>query len=218
MNDRLDRYLTGDGAWLQPLAAIPPGPQRRALFLDRDGVLVDEVGYLHRPEDLRPIPGVSEALRALHAAGWLLVIATNQSGIGRGLFGWADFAAVQTLLLEALGAPIAMVLACPFHPEGLPPYRHADHPWRKPRPGMLLEAARRLPIDLARSWIVGDQARDMAAGRAAGLAGGIHLLTGHGRAERPAARRLAAGAFRILEGESLRDLPHLLEAVGPPAG
>ena len=122
-----------------------------------------------------------------------MVLITNQAGIGRGYYGWAEFQAVQeriTADLAARGATFDMVLACPFPAAGQPPYRHPAHPCRKPRPGMILRAAEALGLDLAGSWIVGDRATDLEAGRAAGLAGGVHVLTGHGAGERGAADTL----------------------------
>ena len=108
-----------------------------------------------------------------------------------------------------------MVLACPFHAAGQPPYRHLDHPFRKPRPGMILRAAEMLGLDLAGSWVVGDRAIDLEAGRAAGLAGGVHVLTGHGAAERGAALELATGEFRTLGAESIAEVPALLPLFAP---
>ncbi len=186
---------------------------RPALFLDRDGVLVAEVGYLHRPEDVRLVPGAAALIVAANRAGLATVLVTNQAGIGRGTYGWAEFQATQERIsadLAAAGAALDMVLACPFHPEAEPPYRHPDHPCRKPRPGMIQRAAERLGLGLSGSWIVGDRAIDMAAGRAAGLAGGAQVLTGHGAAERDAALEVATGRFRVLGAESVAEVPALL--------
>jgi D-glycero-D-manno-heptose 1,7-bisphosphate phosphatase len=134
------------------------------------------------------------------------VVVTNQSGIGRGLYGWAEFAATQERILaelRAAGARPDLVLACPYHPEGKPPYRHPDHSDRKPRPGMLLRAAEKLALDLGRSWIVGDRAVDMEAGRAAGLAGGLHVLTGHGSVDRATVGDIARDGYEVLLAESI---------------
>ena len=209
----MDPWPLIDGIWLAaPGALSPPAPTAGgpALFLDRDGLLVEEVGYLHRPADVRLQPGVAPLLRRAAAAGWARVVVTNQSGIGRGLYGWAEFAATQVqieALLAAEGAALDLVAACPFHPQARPPWRAAEHPCRKPRPGMLLLAAERLGLDLARSWILGDQASDMAAGRAAGLAGGGHLATGHGLAERGKALREARPGYRVLPFATLLEVP-----------
>ncbi len=215
-------FLDNDGLWCQLLrperAASYRG--RPALFLDRDGVLVEEVGYLHRPEDVRLIPGAAALIAAANRAGLPAVLVTNQAGIGRGTYGWAEFQATQARIsadLAAGDAALDMVLACPFHAEGQPPYRHPAHPCRKPRPGMILRAAERLGLDLAGSWIVGDRALDLEAGRAAGLAGGAHVLTGHGAAERDAALDVASGRFRVLSAESVAEVPALLPLFAPGA-
>ncbi len=213
-------FLDNDGLWCQMLrpdqAASYRG--RPALFLDRDGVLVAEVGYLHRPEDVRLIPGAAALIVAANRAGLPVVVVTNQAGIGRGTYGWAEFQATQARIsadLAAEGAALDMVLACPFHAEAEPPYRHPAHPGRKPRPGMILRAAERLGLDLAGSWIVGDRAIDLEAGRAAGLAGGVQVLIGHGAAERDAARQVAIGRFQVLGAKSVAEVPALLPLLAP---
>ena len=202
-------YLESDGIWCRmerPAGAggASGGP---ALFLDRDGVVVEEVHFLHRPEDIRLVPGAAAVMAEARRQGIPVVLTTNQSGIARGLFGWEAFAATQSrleTLLAAEQAAFDMVLACPFHPDGDPPYR-AEHPCRKPQPGMLLRAAERLGIDLAKSWVVGDRARDLEAGRAAGCAGGLHVLTGYGAAEREDATRLETPAFDLRLGKTVAD-------------
>lgn len=206
--DRWQDFLTADGIWLQILrphgASSGPG-LRPALFLDRDGVIVEEVGHLARPEDIRLAPGAATMIARANGLGVPVVVVTNQSGVGRGFFGWDDFVAVQAeivALLSLADAALDAVFACPHHPDALPRWRHPNHPARKPNSGMLLAAAERLAIDLPRSWIVGDRASDMAAGLGAGLAGGV-LVSRSGDAnphERTAAVSLAAGAsrFRVL--------------------
>ncbi len=213
-------FVGTDGIWCQlprpDKAASYRG--RPALFLDRDGVLVVEVGYLHRPEDVRLIPGAAALIAAANRAGLAVVLVTNQAGIGRGTYGWAEFQATQERVsadLAAAGAALDMVLACPFHAEAEPPYRHPAHPCRKPRPGMILRAAERLGLDLAGSWMVGDRAIDLEAGRAAGLAGGVQVLTGHGAAERDAALEVATGRFRVVGAESVAEVPALLPLLAP---
>jgi len=214
--------IEDDGIWCQSLRPAQAASLRGrpALFLDRDGVLVAEVGYLHRPEEVRLIPGAAALTAAANRAGLAAVLVTNQAGIGRGIYGWAEFEATQERIsaeLAAAGAGLDMVIACPFHAEAEPPYRHPAHPCRKPRPGMIRRAAERLGLDLAGSWIVGDRATDLEAGRAAGLAGGVHVLTGHGAAERDAAREVATGAFRVLGAGSAAEVPALLPLLAPPA-
>ncbi len=202
-------YLESDGIWCRmhrPAGAVG-ATGRPALFLDRDGVVVEEVHFLHRPEDVRLVPGAAEVMAEARRQGIPVILTTNQSGIARGLFGWGEFAATQSrleTLLAAEWAAFDMVLACPFHPDGNPPYR-AEHPCRKPQPGMLLRAAERLGIDLAKSWAVGDRARDLEAARAAGCAGGLHVLTGYGAAEREDATRLETPAFDLRLGETVAD-------------
>lgn len=146
--------------------------KRRALFLDRDGVINEDRGFVHRVEQCQFIDGIFAMAAAFAARGFAVVVATNQSGIGRGLFTEADFAALMAWMREEFarrGVAIAAVYHCPDHPTaGIGPYRR-DTPWRKPGPGMLLQAAADLGLDLARSWTVGDKARDVEAGRAAGI-------------------------------------------------
>ena len=202
-------HLEPDGIWCQDLRTDRSGSLsgRPALFLDRDGVVTQEVHFLHRPDDLALSPGAAGAIARANGLGCPVVLVTNQSGIARGLFAWEAFAATQERLVRVLadeGARLDMVLACPFHPDGLPPYR-GEHACRKPGPGMLLQAGERLGLTLGGSWVVGDRARDLEAGRAAGLAGGLHVLTGHGAAERPAAAALGTPGFEVRLGESIAD-------------
>ena len=206
-----------DGIWQElpdPAAQHPiAGKARAALFLDRDGVLNEEIGYLADPDDLQLIPGSAAVVAEANRRGIPVVVVTNQGGIGRGKLSWADFARVQRRLLDRLNAAGAgpdMVLACPFHEDADPPYRHPDHPDRKPRPGMLFRAAARLGLDLARSWIVGDSARDMKAGHAAGLAGGVLVATGHGPDERRTLLGWAPENFVLELCDSLTDSRDLL--------
>jgi D-glycero-D-manno-heptose 1,7-bisphosphate phosphatase len=177
-----------------------------ALFLDRDGVIVEETHYLAEPDDVRIIAGAAAAIAAFNRAGVPVVIVTNQSGIGRDLYDWHAFAAVQAAiagLLAREGAHLDAVLACAFHADAQAPFDNGDHPWRKPQPGMIFEAATRMNLDLARSWIVGDKADDLAAGRAAGLAGGVVVTTGHGRDHQRAALDLARPGFSTVSAPSL---------------
>lgn len=171
---------------------------RPALFLDRDGVILADTNYVGRAEDVRMIDGVATAIARCNALRIPIVVVTNQSGIARGLYDWNGFAAVQaamTAALAAAGAHLDGVLACAYHGEGSEPLRIADHAWRKPNPGMILAAAKGMNLDLTRSWIVGDKTRDLAAGAAAGLAGGT-LVTADER-ERREAGRLAGARFPV---------------------
>ena len=145
---------------------------RPAVFIDRDGVLNEERAFVYRPEDFVFIPGAIEALRLLQAAGYLLVVVTNQSGIARGLYTEADYLALSAHLrrsLQSSGIRLDAIEHCPHLPDApLPGYR-LDCDCRKPRPGMLLRAIRALDIDARRSFLVGDRLSDVEAGRAAGL-------------------------------------------------
>ena len=153
----------------------PKLSQRRAVFFDRDGTLMDEVGYCSDPAKVKVISGVPEALEELKNAGYLAIIVSNQSGIGRGLFTEARYTAVQAELLRQIGADrIAASYFCPDVP-GVPSLR------RKPAPGMVLEAAAEFQIDLAASFVVGDKASDIECGRRAGTRT-ILVRTGYGAA------------------------------------
>jgi D-glycero-D-manno-heptose 1,7-bisphosphate phosphatase len=144
-----------------------------AVFLDRDGTLMEEVHYCCDPEKVRILPGVVEGLESLRSAGFALVLITNQSGIGRGLFSEAQYRAVHARLLELLPAGIlGGTYYCPDIPEQ-PSLR------RKPAPGMIFEAAAELGLDLARSWMVGDKDVDCGCGRNAGVRT-VLVRTGHG--------------------------------------
>ncbi|MCW5699084.1 MAG: HAD-IIIA family hydrolase [Rhodospirillales bacterium] len=203
--------IDADGIWFQVFEDAPAETHRAALFLDRDGVIVEEVGHLCRVEDVRLVAGAGDTIAAANTLNIPVVVVTNQSGIGQGLFDWLDFFAVQKEIarrLGALGARIDAVFACPFHPSGRPPYRHPDHPARKPNPGMVIAAARRLRLDLGASWIVGDRVRDLLAGRNAGLAGGMLVGTGYGgKAEEREALKAVDGAaeFAVRTGNSIAD-------------
>ncbi len=143
-----------------------------ALFLDRDGVVNQEIGYLHRPEDVRWVEGIFSLARTARRSGYRLVIVTNQSGIARGLYTTAEFEALMSWIaaeFRAEGAPLDAVYHCPYHPvHGLGAWRR-EHEDRKPAPGMLLRAAREHGLDLRRSLLVGDRCSDIAAANAAGL-------------------------------------------------
>ena len=143
----------------------------RAAFLDRDGVINIDHAYVHDREHFEWIPGVLEAARILYDAGFLLVVVTNQSGIGRGYYSTEDFQKLTDWMKSEFaraGAPIADVRFCPHHPEkALPPWR-IDCSCRKPKPGMLLRAAKDFNIDLQKSYMVGDSESDILAGKAAG--------------------------------------------------
>lgn len=176
---------------------------RAALFLDRDGVINVDHGYVCRPEDFDFIEGVFDLVAAAHRQGYLVVVVTNQAGIGRGYYSEAEFHALtdwmRARFVERDGY-IDAVYFCPFHPEhGVGEYRR-ESGCRKPAPGMLLQAGRELDIDFGKSILVGDKPSDMAAGRAAGV--GILLHFGGDEDEKD-------GSLRPI-GSLAEALPYLL--------
>jgi D-glycero-D-manno-heptose 1,7-bisphosphate phosphatase len=189
--------LDEEGVWSEVLRPPQPGAAPRpALFLDRDGVIIDEVGYIARAEDVRLIDGAAAVIAAANRCGVAVAVVSNQAGIGRRMFGWTEFMAVQARMLALLaeaGARLDAIYACP-HVAAADTPACDQHPARKPNPGMLLRAAAQLNLDLAPSWIIGDRASDMLAGRNAGLEGGVHVATGAGARpdERAAALAVAA--------------------------
>jgi D-glycero-D-manno-heptose 1,7-bisphosphate phosphatase len=200
---------TGDVDW-----AFSP-----ALFLDRDGVIVADTGYLGRAEDMRLATGAAAAIARCNSLGIPVVVVTNQSGIARGYYDWSGFHAVQTALAATLahaGARLDAVLACAYHSDGKEPLRVAAHPWRKPKPGMIVTAAKRMNLDLSRSWIVGDKAEDLATGAAAGLAGGT-LLAADDRARKEGNCPQHTG-FAMTTAASLADAVAALIETGRLAG
>lgn len=138
---------------------------RRALFLDRDGVLNVDHGYVHAPEDFEPVPGVFEALRDAVAGGWTLVVVTNQSGIGRGYYSEEEYQTLEAHM-RALFAGERIEFLAIYHCPHLP---DAGCACRKPAPGMILQAAREHDLDLPRSAMIGDKPSDAEAARAAGV-------------------------------------------------
>jgi D-glycero-D-manno-heptose 1,7-bisphosphate phosphatase len=168
------------------MVADPPMAEpvalRRAVLLDRDGVINVEVEYLHRVEDFAFVPGTVAALARLQAAGWALVVVTNQSGIARGRYAEQDYQRITEHLrdeLAAAGITLDAVLHCPHLPDAaLPAYRQACD-CRKPAPGMILRAAAMLGLDLVASVLVGDKRSDIDAGRAAGVGRCLLVESGH---------------------------------------
>lgn len=168
--------LAEPGLWIERVGARAFAAGRPALFLDRDGTINVDTGYPDDPEKIVLLDDIVPAITAANRRGLPVVIVTNQSGIARGYYGWAEFAAVNGRVLDLLlgrDAFVDMVLACAYHDVGAGPLAIADHPMRKPNPGMLVEAAKRLGIDLGRSIIVGDKPADMEAGRRSGLSLGF---------------------------------------------
>jgi D-glycero-D-manno-heptose 1,7-bisphosphate phosphatase len=187
----------------------------RAVFLDRDGtLLVERGGPPTDPEAVELVPGAAAAVRELAGAGWRRVVVTNQSGLARGHYDLATYRAVtgrMRELLAAEGATLDAVCHCPHHPEGAVEEWSVVCDCRKPAPGLLLRAAEELGLDLAASWCIGDAARDVESGRAAGCRT-ILVLTGKGRGER---ERIDESATRV--AADLREAARIVLAEGEGA-
>jgi D-glycero-D-manno-heptose 1,7-bisphosphate phosphatase len=151
--------------------------RRAAVILDRDGVLNIDHGYVGEVSRLEWTPGAQRAVRRLNDAHLLVVVATNQSGVARGLFDLAAIDALHAQMnadLAVAGAHIDAFYVCPYLPDApVAAFAHPDHPDRKPNPGMILRALADWSIDPARALVVGDKARDLEAGRRAGVAGAL---------------------------------------------
>ena len=156
-----------------------------AVFMDRDGTISEEVGYVNHVSRYRVLPFAAEAVRTLNERGWLAVLVTNQAGVARGYFKEEMIGQVHSVLGEELargGARLDAVYYCPHHPSvGEPPYRF-DCDCRKPRPGLIRRAAEELNLDLSRCWMVGDRYSDTELARNAGVRAAF-VLTGYGRGE-----------------------------------
>ena len=145
---------------------------RRAVFLDRDGTVMEEVNYCNDPNTVRVFPGTLEVLQRLRQAGWITIVVTNQSGLSKGKITPEQYEAVNAEFLRQLPGAIDAVYFAPDHPEN-------PTPRRKPGPGMLEEAAQEFGIDLSQSWMIGDKAIDVECGRRAGCQT-ILVRTGYG--------------------------------------
>ncbi|SER49305.1 D-glycero-D-manno-heptose 1,7-bisphosphate phosphatase [Faunimonas pinastri] len=194
------------------LSERPPAP---ALFLDRDGVINIDRNYVGRVEDVELVPGAAAAIAACNQAGVLVVVVSNQSGVARRYFGWDAVVAVEERIAELLaleGAWIDLLISA-----GVGPEDEAGSSFRKPSPGMLKLAARIAPIDIHRSWIVGDKESDLQAGAAAGLRGGFLV----GEAARPEPHQRPAQASSSFEAFFAADLSEaadrLREYLTPPS-
>ncbi|UFX47783.1 HAD family hydrolase [Bradyrhizobium sp. 41S5] len=154
-------------------------PRRPAVFFDRDGVLNHDIGYLFESHRLIWIEGAREAVKAVNDMGYLAFVVTNQSGVARGLYEEAHVQELHDWMAAEfgkIGAHIDAFEYCPFHPEGtVERYRQVSHR-RKPSPGMITDLLERFPVDVERSFLVGDQPTDLEAARAAGVRG--YLFSG----------------------------------------
>jgi D-glycero-D-manno-heptose 1,7-bisphosphate phosphatase len=156
--------------------------RRPAVFLDRDGTMIREVQFLRRPEDLVWLPATIDAIRLLNRAGFLVCVTTNQSGVGRGLYTETEVQTLHDLMtgtLAAAGARVDAWFYCPHHPEATVTALRQVCECRKPRPGMIRQAAARFPLDLERSFVIGDRLTDIGLAASVG-ARGVLVRTGYG--------------------------------------
>jgi histidinol-phosphate phosphatase family protein len=177
-----------------PKSEITNPQSKRAVFIDRDGTLIEEVNFLHRVEDLRYFPFTDEAVRLLKQKGFLVVLVTNQSGIGRGIYTVADMHSVHERIQADLTEKLDAIYFCPHMP-------NEDCECRKPRLGMIEAAISDLPIDLENSWMIGDKNLDVELGLNAGIKP-IMVMTGYGEKHLP---ELVRPPFAVAE--------NLIEAV-----
>ncbi len=159
--------------------------KQRAVFIDRDGTISEEVGYINHPSRFRVFPYSAPAIKLLNDAGWLAVVITNQAGVARGYFSESMIQLVHENLqleLASLDARLDAIYYCAHHPSvGEPPYR-VDCDCRKPKPGLVHRAAEEMNIDLSASWMIGDRYGDIEMARNAGVRSAL-VLSGYGRGE-----------------------------------
>lgn len=187
-----------------------------AVFMDRDGTLIADTGYVRRPEDVRLLPQADQAVRLLNDAGFKTVLVTNQSGVARGLMTPDDVEAVNRRLIELLGPAggrLDGIYYCPHLPEGTIPEYTAVCSCRKPKPGLLLRAAEEMDLDLGASYMVGDSPRDLEAGKAAGCKAilidrGVPV----GNMDRSIVANMLEAAEAILQDSGRTGAPRLVEA------
>ncbi len=153
---------------------------QKAAFLDRDGVINIDLGYLYRWEDFQWMPGALEGMRQLQALGYALVVVTNQSGIARGYYTEDDFQSLSNTMrhwLHGHGIDLAGIFYCPHHPQGSEKNYTEVCNCRKPAPGLIVEAAKQLGLSLQDSVMVGDKVSDMQAAESAGIEQRYHLTS-----------------------------------------
>ena len=154
--------------------------KKNCLFLDRDGVIIEDCHYLSNPKDVKIIEGIKDIILHAKKFNWLIVIVTNQSGINRNFFTWNDYESVNRRMIDMLNieSPFDAIYANGYGPN------HAKRTWRKPNPDMLFAAKNDLDIDLSKSILIGDRLSDLKAGTCAQLKLVVHVKNGHGRIER----------------------------------
>jgi D-glycero-D-manno-heptose 1,7-bisphosphate phosphatase len=173
-----------------------PWAKAASLFLDRDGVIIRDAHYISNPKDVEVIPGIRELIIRAREIGMMVIIVTNQSGIGRGLFGWDEYESVNKEMLRQLGndSKPDVIYANGYQPSDETGW------WRKPSPGMLLDAQQRYMIEMRDSILVGDRLADVQAGVAGKIGKIYHVKTGHGAEERDAVKSYLNESIR--RGES----------------
>ena len=198
MAAQLERRRLLQAPWAQP---------QPALFLDRDGVLIEDRHHLCDPDQVELCPGALSLVSHANQQDWPVVVITNQSGIARGYSDWDAYERVTDRLLALLGpnTPIAAIYANGHGPDA------PSTSWRKPSPAMLLAASQELNLDLSRSLLIGDRLSDLEAGARAGLSWLVHVLSGHGAEERAAAEQWGARARTENQTCELTLLTSLLE-------
>ncbi len=193
--------------------------KRPAVFFDRDNTLIVNSGYLGDPEKVELLPGAADAVARLRSLGYATAVVSNQSGVGRGMFSEDDVRAVnekmnRMLLADNVEAVIERHEFCPYHPEAtIETYRH-DSPRRKPAPGMILDAADVLGLDLGRSWLIGDAPRDVEAGQRAGCRTILLRDSSLESIDEAAKERLKTKPDYI--ASSLADAAEFIESHSPP--
>lgn len=187
-----------------------------ALFIDRDGTISEEIGYVNHPSRYRVYPYAAEAVRRLNEAGWRAFLVTNQAGVARGYFTEDLIGRVHAILTDELargGACLDAIYYCPHHPSaGVPPYRQ-DCNCRKPRPGLIHRAAAEFDLDLSRSWMVGDRYSDIELAHNAGLRGAF-VLSGYGRGEWEYQRHNWPGTPDLVAEDLLEVVKMILNGTG----
>ena len=156
--------------------------KRKAIFLDRDGVIIKDMHYIVNPKDVKLLPGAKELLSKSNELGWANIVISNQSGIDRGFLTWKDYENVTEKMIIEIGQPCLI--------EGI--YANSNKPsevlqkdnWRKPNPNMIIEAANKFNLNISESIIVGDRLSDLLSGYRAGIKKFVHVMTGHGINER----------------------------------
>jgi D-glycero-D-manno-heptose 1,7-bisphosphate phosphatase len=188
--------------------------KRRAVFMDRDGTISEEIGYVNHPARYRVFPYSAAAVRLLNDAGWLAILVTNQAGVARGYFTEDLIGAVHGVLEEELGrehARLDAIYYCAHHPSvGQPPYRY-DCDCRKPRPGLIRRAAEDFDIDLDGSWMIGDRYSDIELAHNAGVRSAF-VLSGYGRGEWEYQREAWKSAPDLVAEDLLEAVRQILRA------